>query len=151
MKKAIEQSNIDTLRALARGEMPGWSPVAELLGWKLLSLEPGYARVQFTARPEWYSPLGRVQGGFIAAMLDDTMGPAAFASLEPGQGAPTLDLTVNFYRSVSAGTVIVEGRVVHRTRRVLFLEGRLFREDGELAAVATANALIGQVTPTDGS
>ncbi len=150
MKKAIEQSNIDALHALARGETP-LAPVAELLGWKLLSVEPGHVRVQFTARPEWYNPRGSVQGGFIAAMLDDAMAPAAFTLLEPGQFAPTLDLTVNFYRSVSAGTVIAEGRVVHGTRRVLFLEGRLFREDGELAAVATATALIGQMTPTDGS
>ncbi|MCH7617778.1 MAG: PaaI family thioesterase [Chloroflexi bacterium] len=150
MTQAIGQPNIDVLRAAARGEAP-MPPAAKLLGWKPLSLKPGHVRVQYTARPEWYNPQGSVQGGFIAAMLDDAMGPAAFTSLEPGQFAPTLELKVNFYRPVSAGTVIAEGRVVHRTRRILFLEGRLFGEDGELAAGATATARVGQMTPTDGS
>ena len=150
MTNAIEQSNIDVLQAVARGEAP-LPPAAELLGWKPLSLEPGHVRVQYTARPEWYNPQGSVQGGFIAAMLDDAMGPAAFTSLEPGQFAPTLELKVNFYRPVLAGTVIAEGRVLHRTRRILFLEGRLFRVDGDLAAAATATARVGQMTPTDGS
>ena len=150
MTQAIEQANIDILQAAARGEAP-MPPAAELLGWKLLSLEPGHVRVQYTARPEWYNPQGSVQGGFIAAMLDDAMGPAGFTSLEPGQFAPTLELKVNFYRPVSAGTVIAEGRVVHRTKRVLFLEGSLFGVDGELAAGATATARVGRMTPTDGS
>ena len=150
MTQAIGQPNIDVLRAAARGEAP-MPPAEKLLGWKPSSLKPGHVRVQYTARPEWYNPQGSVQGGFIAAMLDDAMGPAAFTSLEPGQFAPTLELKVNFYRPVSAGTVIAEGRVVHRTRRILFLEGRLFGEDGELAAGATATARVGQMTPTDGS
>ena len=150
MTNAIEQSNIDVLQAAARGEAP-MPPAAELLGWKPLSLEPGNVRVQYTARSEWYNPQGSVQGGFIAAMLNDAMGPAAFTSLEPGQFAPTLELKVNFYRPVSAGTVIAEGRVVHRTRRVLFLEGRLFGADGELAAGATATVRVGRMTAANGS
>ena len=150
MTKEIEQSNIDVLHSVARGEVP-MPPAAELLGWKPLRLETGHVRVQYTARPEWYNPQGSVQGGFIAAMLDDAMGPAAFTSLEPGQFASTLELKVNFYRPVSAGTVIAEGRVVHRTRRVLFLEGRLFGADGELAAGATATVRIGQMTAANGS
>lgn len=150
MTKPTEQPNIDVLQALGRGEAP-MPPAAELLGWKPLSLEPGHVRVQYTALPEWYNPQGSVQGGFIAAMLDDAMGPAAFTSLEPGQFAPTLELKVNFYRPVSAGTVVAEGRVVHRAGRVLFLEGRLFGVDGELAAGATATARVGRLTPTDGA
>ncbi|MCH7810878.1 MAG: PaaI family thioesterase [Chloroflexi bacterium] len=149
MTKAIEQSNIDVLYAAARGEAP-LPPAAKLLGWKPLTLEPGHVRVQYTARPEWYNPQGSVQGGFIAAMLDDAMGPAAFTSLEPGQFAPTLELKVNFYRPVSAGTVIAEGRVVHRTRRILFLEGRLFGADGALAAGATATVRVGQMIAANG-
>ena len=41
-------------------------------------------------------PSGHVQGGFLAAMLDDTMGPALTATLEAGQFAPTVNLNVSF-------------------------------------------------------
>jgi uncharacterized protein (TIGR00369 family) len=120
-------------------------PAGRLLGWSPLLLEPGFARVGYIAREDWYNPQGTVQGGFIAAMLDDAMGPALFTALEPGQFAPTLELKVTFFRPVQAGVITAEGRVVHRTKRVAFLEGRLYTNEGELAASATATAQIGQV------
>src|SRR4051812_38055424 len=66
-----------------RAPMP---PVAELLGWTLESIDPqgGNIVVRFEARPEFTNPLGNVQGGLLAAMLDDTMGPALVATLPPG-------------------------------------------------------------------
>jgi uncharacterized protein (TIGR00369 family) len=149
MPVAEAQTNLDILWAASRGEFP-LPPAATLLGWQPLSLEPGRVRVEYIAREEWYNPQGSVQGGFIAAMLDDAMGPAAFASLEPGQFAPTLDLHVRYFRPVYAGTVTAEGRVVHRTKRVLFLEGRLFDKDGELAASATATVRVGGAPPGHG-
>jgi hypothetical protein len=59
-----------------RAPMP---PVARLLGWTLLSIDPerGEIRVSFEAKPDFLNPAGTVQGGILSAMLDDTMGPAA--------------------------------------------------------------------------
>jgi acyl-coenzyme A thioesterase PaaI-like protein len=49
-------------------------PCSRTLGWKLLEALPGSgkATVQFEAGPQFANPLGQVQGGFLAAMLDDT-------------------------------------------------------------------------------
>jgi acyl-coenzyme A thioesterase PaaI-like protein len=62
-----------------RAPMP---PVADLLGWQLESIDPseGTIRVRFQARQEFTNPLGNIQGGILAAMLDDTMGPALVAT-----------------------------------------------------------------------
>jgi uncharacterized protein (TIGR00369 family) len=65
--------------------------------------------VAYIAREEWYNPQGSVQGGFIAAMLDDAMGPAAFTVLEPGQFAPTLELKVSYHRPLRAGSFTGRG------------------------------------------
>jgi acyl-coenzyme A thioesterase PaaI-like protein len=46
--------------------------------------ETGTIEVEFQARPEFTNPIGHVQGGFLAAMLDDTMGPAVAATLAAG-------------------------------------------------------------------
>ena len=61
-------------------------PAAALLGFELLAIDEtqGTIRVRFTARPEFANPIGAIQGGFLAAMLDDTLGPALTATLEPG-------------------------------------------------------------------
>src|SRR5262245_59437166 len=69
-------------------------PAAKLLGWKLVEIHPeqGRVRVEFEARAEFLNPVGTVQGGILAAMLDDTMGPAV-ASVLGGDGfGQTLEL-----------------------------------------------------------
>ena len=134
-------TGLDVLRAAVEGtvETP---PAAALLGWEALSLEPGHVRVRYLARPEFTNPHGAVQGGFLAAMLDDAMGPALFTTLAADQFAPTIEMKVNFLRPARPGPLVAEGRVVHRTRSLAFLEGSLATEDGELIATATATVRI---------
>jgi uncharacterized protein (TIGR00369 family) len=125
-------------------------PAAALLGFELLAIDPaqGTIRVRFTARPEFANPIGAVQGGFLAAMLDDTLGPALTATLEPDQFAPTIELKVNFIEPAQPGTLVAEGRVVARGGSVAFLAGELRTEQGALVATATATARI--VVPRSG-
>jgi uncharacterized protein (TIGR00369 family) len=134
-------TGLDVLRAASEGlvETP---PAAALLGWKALSLEPGQVRVRYTAKPEFANPQGAVQGGFLAAMLDDAMGPALFTTLGAEDFAPTIEMKVSYLRPARPGPLIAEGRVVHQTRSLAFLEGTLATEDGELVATATATARI---------
>jgi acyl-coenzyme A thioesterase PaaI-like protein len=53
-------------------------PAAVLLGWELIAVDPeaGAIEVAFTASEQFLNPAGVIQGGFLAAMLDDTLGPA---------------------------------------------------------------------------
>ena len=106
----------------------------DLLGMRPLSAEPGHVRMEFTASEQFLNPAGVVQGGFITAMLDDTMGPAAVAQLGPGYFAPTLELKVSFLRPVGPGRLIGDGRVVHMGRSIAFLEGSLCDEEGETSS-----------------
>jgi uncharacterized protein (TIGR00369 family) len=119
-------------------------PAAVLLGFELLAIDEaqGTIRVRFTARPEFTNPIGVVQGGFLAAMLDDTLGPALQSTLAPDQFAPTLELKVNFISPAKPGPLVAEGRVVSRGGSVAFLAGELRTEDGALVATATATARI---------
>jgi uncharacterized protein (TIGR00369 family) len=125
-------------------------PAAALLGFELLAIDEtqGTIRVRFTAKPEFANPIGAIQGGFLAAMLDDTLGPALTATLAPNQFAPTLELKVNFIAAAKPGPLIAEGRVVARGGSVAFLAGELRTEAGALVATATATARI--VVPRDG-
>ena len=134
--------------AAARGEIPP-PPAAKLLGWKVLEAEPGSGRirVQFEATLEFTNPMGNVQGGFLAAMLDDTLGPALATTFSEQEFAPTLELKINFIRPAKPGTLIGTGRVVHRGGTVAFLEGSLQDSAGNLIATATATARLVQVRP----
>lgn len=117
---------------------------ATTLGWKLREVDPdaGTIEVSFDATPAFTNPAGHVQGGFLAAMLDDTMGPALAATLGPGQFAPTLDLHVQFLRVARPGTLIGRAAVVRRGKQVCHLKGELFDEAGRLVATAIATAMV---------
>ncbi|MFB4277312.1 MULTISPECIES: PaaI family thioesterase [unclassified Nonomuraea] len=119
-------------------------PAATTLGWELLSVDPdqGTIEVAFKAGESFTNPVGAIQGGFLAAMLDDTLGPALVATLPPGHFAPTLDLHVQFLRPARPGRLVGRGRVVRRGRQVCFMSGELLGPDGEPVAVATATAHI---------
>jgi uncharacterized protein (TIGR00369 family) len=119
-------------------------PAAQTLGWRLDDIDPdaGTVRVWFDARPEFTNPVGVIQGGFLAAMLDDTMGPALVATLEPDQFAPTLELKVNFLRSARPGPIVGAARVVHRGGNIAFLAGELSDAEGRVLATATATAKV---------
>jgi uncharacterized protein (TIGR00369 family) len=130
------------------GKAP-WPPVAKLLGWTPVEVEPGSVVIAYEAREDFNNPQGFVQGGMLAAMLDDAMGPALVAMLEPGLFATTVELKVNFVRPATAGRLIARGRVVHRGRSIAFLEGRLETADGELVATSTATARIVPYEPDD--
>jgi uncharacterized protein (TIGR00369 family) len=117
---------------------------AVTLGWQLVSISPedGMIEVAFTATEAFLNPAGVIQGGFLAAMLDDTLGAALVACLNPGDFAPTTDLHVQFLRPARPGRLLGRGRVVRRGRDVGFLAGELMDEEGAIFAVATATVQI---------
>jgi uncharacterized protein (TIGR00369 family) len=119
-------------------------PAAVTLGWELSWVAPerGEIEVFFDARHDFTNPMGTVQGGFLAAMLDDTLGPALVATLADGEFAPTLELKVSFLRPASPGRITGTGRVLHRGGTIAFLAGELQDEAGELLATASATARI---------
>ncbi len=120
-----------------RAPMP---PVAGLLGWELQEVDPhaGTIVVRFDGRPEFTNPLGNIQGGMLAAMLDDTMGPALVATLPPGGFAPTLEMKVTYLQPAVVGPLWGHGRVVKRGGTISFVEADLVDADGAMIARATA-------------
>lgn len=118
-------------------------PIATLLGWELIAEDPAAGTIEIAFHPDarMLNPRGTVQGGIVAAMLDDTMGPA-LVSMTGGTIMPSsVDLTVSFLRPIHPGRVIGKGRVVKLGKSIAFLEAELFDEDGTLLARATSSAV----------
>ena len=117
---------------------------AATLGIELVDadVEAGTIELAFAARQEFTNPAGNVLGGFVAAMLYDTVGPALLATLEPDQFQSTSQLSVSFLRPVRPGRLVGRGRIVHREGDLVFLEASLVDAGGALIATATATARV---------
>lgn len=127
---------------IQRGELP--SPRAvQTLGGRIIAVdgEKGTIETEFEGKPDFANPAGMIQGGFISAMLDDTLGPALASMLNTGEFASTVSLSVNFLRAARAGTISGHGRVIRRGGTVCHLAGELLQE-GHIVATATAVAII---------
>ena len=119
-------------------------PCARHLGWTLLDHDAarGWARASFEARHEFLNPAGFVQGGFVAAMLDDTMGPAVFLMTQGRAFSTTINMSVQFIAPARAGKFFGEGRVINLGNTIVFLEGTLRDADGGVVATATSSARL---------
>jgi len=119
-------------------------PCAEHLGWTLLDadMDAGWIRIGFTARPEFRNPAGYVQGGFLAAMLDDTMGPAVLMKSGGRAYTATIDLSVRYLAPARIGAFVGEGRAVQIGKTIAFAEAKLMDGEGRLIATATTSARV---------
>jgi len=120
------------------------SPHTALLGSELVGFdeETATATLRFTVLPQMTTWRGGVQGGLVAGYLDDVMG-YAYVAMTGGEQAPlNLEISMQLLGLLPAGaTIIGKGRVVRAGRRVVFLEGELLSEEGQVLARATSTAI----------
>jgi uncharacterized protein (TIGR00369 family) len=97
--------------------------------------------VRFPVLTEYLNPVGVMQGGFLAAAIDNTMGPLSY--LAARRMCSTLDLHVQYLRAVAAGqTVTVSARVTSQGSQAMTLEADAWDERGKLLARAISTMII---------
>ena len=97
--------------------------------------------IQFQGRLAFTNPAGQIQGGFLCAMLDETMAVAGVVASGMTAFLPTLEMKTSFLRPALAGELICIGRVVKWGKVIAFLEGELYDDQRRLLATATATAM----------
>lgn len=102
----------------------------------------GTVEFSFVGKEEWTNPMGGIQGGFMAAMLDDTMSVTGVVGANFTKVMPTLEFKVSFLRPASPGRFKTIGRWVRMGRSIAFIEAELFDSNNILVAKSS-----GTVTP----
>ena len=117
-------------------------PSAKWLGMDVIALDTQAmtCTATFATRPEMQNFGGVLQGGIIAAMLDDTMGFLTFVSLGGKFAMGTTDLHTQFLRAVPMETSLrVEAEVTKAGKVIAFTTATLhIGDDDEPVARATA-------------
>ena len=141
--EALKFSGFDFLCAIRDGKLPH-PQIAKTLDFQLVVVEKGFVVWEGSPKAEYFNPLGRVHGGWIATLLDSCMGCAGHTMLDAGYPYTTLDLKVNYTRGImpKVGLLRAEGRVVHSGRTMLSMEGRLVDQAGKIYAHGTSVCLV---------
>ena len=127
---------------------PEPAPSSKTLGFEILGLNmtEWTTRVRFQGKPDFANPAGVVQGGFISAMLDDTIGFLTYMKTAPKGIPSTVDLHTTFLRPVRLGIVEVSARLRNIGRAMIFADAELFDARGKAAARASATLTITPVS-----
>jgi uncharacterized protein (TIGR00369 family) len=115
------------------------------LGYRRPVAEPGRVVVEWDASPEYAFPADSghfVLGGRVATILDTALGGACWSRREDGETFLTADLHTEFHRATRPGVLRADGRVVHRTRRVMFCAAELFDAEGTHLASARCTQVL---------
>jgi uncharacterized protein (TIGR00369 family) len=118
-------------------------PATETIGFRVVRVDQAKREIEAICqgRPEFCNPAGQVQGGFVMAMLDETMSVAAVVASGMTAFVPTLEMKTSFFRPAMPGPLKVIGRVAKWGRQICFLEGEIYDSEDRLLAKATSTGM----------
>jgi uncharacterized protein (TIGR00369 family) len=117
-------------------------PCIEDMQAEVLELEdPDHLRLRFPVLPRYRNPLGFMQGGIIAAAVDNTIGPFSYLVAPP---SVTTQMSLNYLRPVPSGMPYIdcEARLLERSGKTTLYHGRVFSPEGKLLVLAQATAQL---------
>jgi len=120
------------------------SPFLDLCGIRSVMREPGRVVAEVQVTPGVVNSIGLGHGGLTMTLLDTVLGSAARFG-DTDTTAVTVDLHVTFI-GPARGRLVGEGRVVRRVGRMVFCEGEVRSEDGEIVAKALGTFRVRQAT-----
>lgn len=131
---------LDLSEAIIRGDAPP-PPIARLIGFRMVSVEPGEAVIELQATEAHANPMGTLHGGVLCDIADAAMGIAYSSNLGEGESFTTLELKINFLKPIWKARLLATGRVVKQGRTVGLVECDITDEKGSLVARATSTCM----------
>lgn len=118
------------------------NPFAELIGLSFSAFGEGRSECRLDITPSLLNPNGVVHGAVVYALADTGMGGALVSVLDTGQVCATVEIKISYLRAVETGALACASRVLHKGRRIAFLEAQVFN-NGQLIATASGTFAVG--------
>ena len=130
----------DRIQMMMDGSIPP-APIATLIGFTLVSVDPGKAVIEFEAGEKHSNPMGTLHGGVLCDISDAAMGIAYASTLKEGESFTTLELKINFVKPVWKARLRAEASVVNGGRTVGLVNCDVFDEQERLVAQASCTCM----------
>jgi len=106
--------------------------------------EPGRTVWQMRADERFANPVGIVQGGFIAAFADSSMGASSLTfARERKVFSANAELKVSFLKPAKVGSLLTcTAQVLSGGSRAAFVEAEVVDEEGRLVAKASSTYIL---------
>lgn len=118
------------------------APVADLIGFRVVSMHDGLAVVELEAGPQHANPRGALHGGILCDIADAAMGMALASLLPAGIPFATVELKINFFRPIWNARLRAEGKVIYQGKQTAYVECEVKDEKDRLIAKANSTLMI---------
>ena len=92
--------------------------------------------------PKLLNPNGVTHGAVLYAMADTGMGGALLTTLDGGRYCTTVEIKISYFRALRSRRLSCESWVVHRGKRIAFLEAAVSDDDGLVAQASGTFAIL---------
>jgi len=119
----------------------GFNPFGDLIGLRFSKIEDGSSQCRLEVTESLLNPYGVVHGGVIYSLADTAMGGALYSTMSEEERCVTVEMKVAYFRPATDGTLNCTAEVVHRSKRLGYLESEVKSGD-RLVAKASATFSI---------
>jgi len=127
MNNAVEWLNQHLIQIYDR------NPYVKLLEMNIIDLMEGKVQITMPVKADKHTNLyGAAHGGSLASLADTVMGVACASC---GKRVVTIEMNINYIKSVSGGTtVLAVAQVIHNGRQTMVVEADIQDNQGNLVA-----------------
>lgn len=117
-----------------------WNRFGDLLGMDFEVMGKGHVLYKMTISKDHLATPFAAHGGSVAALIDAALGVACLTEVcEDMKVVSTVNLTISFLNPAHNGDVLSADALVTKSgKRILFVEGKVSNQKGELIATASA-------------
>jgi acyl-CoA thioesterase len=109
----------------------------DLIGLQYTEMEKGFCRTEISITDAHLNPYGSLHGGVVYTLVDSGMGGALSTLLEEGEQCATIEIKINYIKSIRSGMLNCETKVVHKGKSIAFLESMVKDSQKRIAATAS--------------
>lgn len=118
------------------------TPISELLGFRITSIETAKATLILHADPQLHgNQQGTVHGGLLSELADAAIGTAHSTALEAGESFTSIDLNIKFFRPVWEATLTAVATPVRLGRSISHYQCEISQGDGKIVALASGTIM----------
>ena len=92
----------------------------EVIGLIFTKKEKGFSRSELNINDSHLNPYDTLHGGVVYSMADTGMGGALSTLLEEDERCSTLEIKINYLKSMRSGKLVCDTKVIHKGKVLLF-------------------------------
>ena len=118
-----------------------FNPFCDMINLRFTKIKKGYSQCIVEVNKKLNNPHKVVHGGVMYTMADTGMGGALYTCLKKDEICATVEVKINYFKAVRAGTLTCDTKVINKGKRIAVMESEI-TNNGVTVAKATGTYSI---------